>query len=102
MAKFADRFPAVALSIAQLAAVACYSGLASCVELMSSISDNYPPLSEQLSNLDVWAGILYSGILASAFAFWAQTAGQRLIEPHKIALIFALEPILPILPLILY
>jgi drug/metabolite transporter (DMT)-like permease len=93
MAKFGGRFPVIALSIIQLVAVTLYSALTSGYEEIMHINDNYPSLIEQLDKLDVWAAIMYSAILASAFAFWAQTASQRLIEPHKIALVFALEPI---------
>jgi len=93
MAKYAGKFPVVALSIIQLVAVTFYSGIASGFEEFMHVNDNYPPLIEQLNKINVWAAILYSAILASAFAFWAQTSSQRLIAPHKIALVFALEPI---------
>ena len=93
MARYGGRYQVVTLSIVQLAAVACYSILASCYEALFNINDSYPALLTQLKNIDVWAAILYSAILASAFAYWAQTSSQRLIAPHKIALIFALEPI---------
>jgi drug/metabolite transporter (DMT)-like permease len=93
MARYAGRYAVVPLSVVQLVAVACFSSLASLFEMTTQVNQHYPLLLEQLSNVDVWAAILYSAILASAFAFWAQTAGQRLIQPHKIALIFALEPI---------
>lgn len=93
MARFGGKFPVVSLSIIQLFAVALYSGLASSYEEMMNINVQYPSLMEQLKELNVWGAILYSAILASAFAYWAQTSSQRLIEPHKIALVFALEPI---------
>jgi len=93
MAKYGGRFAVISLSIIQLAAVACYSTVAASYEVLANINENYPPFIEQLSNSDVWAAILYSAILASAFAFWAQTSSQRILEPHKVALIFALEPI---------
>jgi len=93
MAKYGGRFAVIPLSIIQLAAVACYSTIAASYETLMNLNDGYAPLVEQLNNSDVWAAILYSAILASAFAFWAQTSSQRLLEPHKVALIFALEPI---------
>jgi len=93
MAKFGGRFPVVALSIIQLVAVTFYSTLAAGYEEIMQLNDHYPPLLEQLEKFNVWGAILYSAILASAFALWAQTASQRLIAPHKIALVFALEPI---------
>jgi drug/metabolite transporter (DMT)-like permease len=93
MARFGGRFAVVPLSIVQLGAVACYSAIASLYEFSMGINVNYPPLLVQLTDSGVLLAILYSALLASAFAYWAQTSSQRLIEPHKIALIFALEPI---------
>jgi len=93
MARSGGRFPVIQLSIIQLAAVAFYSTIAAIYEEFMNINVGYPSLVEQLNSTDVWAAILYSAILASAFAFWAQTSSQRLLEPHKVALIFALEPI---------
>lgn len=93
MAKYGGRFAVISLSIIQLAAVALYSTVAASYEALANINESYPPFIEQLSNTDVWAAILYSSILASAFAYWAQTSSQRLLEPHKVALVFALEPI---------
>lgn len=93
MAKYGGRFAVIPLSIIQLAAVAFYSTIAASYETFMNINVGYPSLVEQINSTDVWAAILYSAILASAFAFWAQTSSQRLLEPHKVALIFALEPI---------
>lgn len=93
MAKLSNHFPVVQLSIVQLAAVASYSAIASLCEWSMQLNANYPPLIEQLSNLRVLGSIFYSALFASAFAYWVQTSSQRLLEPHKIALIFALEPV---------
>ncbi|NQZ80009.1 MAG: DMT family transporter [Colwellia sp.] len=93
MAKYGGRFAVIPLSIIQLAAVGFYSTIAASYEELMNLNESYAPLIEQLNNVDVWAAILYSAILASAFAYWAQTASQRLLAPHKVALVFALEPI---------
>ncbi len=93
MAKYGGRFSVISLSIIQLAAVAIYSTVTASYEALANINESYPPFIDQLLNTDVWAAILYSSILASAFAYWAQTSSQRLLEPHKVALVFALEPI---------
>ncbi len=93
MSRYGGRFSVISLSIIQLAAVALYSTVAASYEVFSNINESYPPFIDQLLNTDVWAAILYSSILASAFAYWAQTSSQRLLEPHKVALVFALEPI---------
>jgi len=93
MARFGGKFEVLSLSIIQLIAVTLYSTIAAFYELIINQSLMEFGLIEQLSNVNVLAAIAYSAILSSAFAFWAQTSSQRLIEPHKIALIFALEPI---------
>jgi drug/metabolite transporter (DMT)-like permease len=40
-----------------------------------------------------WFGILVTALLATVFAFWAQTAMQRITTPTRTALIFAGEPV---------
>lgn len=89
--RYADRYPVILLSIYQLAAVGVYSAIAAGF----GVGENkaYPPLQEQLFNPVVIQAIIYSALLGSAFAYWAQTSSQRLLEPHKVALVFALEPI---------
>jgi len=93
MAKLSQHFPVMPLSVVQLAAVALYSVLITIGESILGFNDHYRALIEQLGNVSVWVAIIYSAVLASAFAYWAQTSSQRLLEPHKVALIFALEPI---------
>ena len=93
MSRLGSNLPVIPLSIVQLGGVAVYSALASSGEGLLGMNADYPPIIAQLSDLGVIAAILYSGLLASAFAYWAQTSSQRLLEPHKVALIFALEPI---------
>lgn len=93
MAKYGGRFAIIPLSILQLGAVTCYSTIAALFEMNILATDAYMSLMDQLNNKNVIGAILYSALLASAFAYWAQTSSQRLIEPHKVALIFALEPI---------
>ncbi|PAJ73552.1 hypothetical protein CJF42_15260 [Pseudoalteromonas sp. NBT06-2] len=93
MAKYGGRFAVIPLSILQLGAVTCYSAIAALFEMNTAASESYMSLIDQLNNKNVIAAILYSALLASAFAYWAQTSSQRLIKPHKVALIFALEPI---------
>ncbi|MBB6519851.1 DMT family transporter [Pseudoteredinibacter isoporae] len=89
--RYADRYPVVLLSVYQLAAVGVYSAIAAVFGIGET--RDYPPLMEQLTNNIVIQAVLYSAILGSAFAYWAQTSSQRLLEPHKVALVFALEPI---------
>jgi len=93
MARYGGRFAIIPLSILQLGAVTFYSAIAALFEMNTVASESYMSLIEQLNNKNVIGAILYSALLASAFAYWAQTSSQRLMEPHKVALIFALEPI---------
>ncbi|WP_299980777.1 DMT family transporter [uncultured Pseudoteredinibacter sp.] len=89
--RYADRYPIVLLSIYQLAAVGVYSAIAAAFGIGET--QEYPPIQEQLFSSVVIQAVLYSAVLGSAFAYWAQTSSQRLLEPHKVALVFALEPI---------
>jgi len=93
MARVGGKYEVLALSVIQLTAVTVYSAIAAFFDFAFSQNIVEFSLLEQLSNNNVLAAIAYSAILSSAFAYWAQTSSQRLIEPHKIALIFALEPI---------
>jgi len=93
MSRVSNGFSVLKLSIVQLASVAIYSAIAAVIEQVISPQENAIPLLDSLRNFNVIAGILYSGILASAFAYWVQTSSQRLLEAHQVALIFALEPI---------
>ncbi|MCV6625665.1 MAG: DMT family transporter, partial [Cellvibrionaceae bacterium] len=89
--RYAGRYPVILLSMTQLAAVGFYSSIAAVFGIGET--KQYPPLLQQLSSPVVIQALLYSAILGSAFAYWVQTSSQRLLEPHKVALIFALEPI---------
>jgi drug/metabolite transporter (DMT)-like permease len=93
MARLSHNLPIIPLSIIQLGAVAVYSTIVSVYDWKTGLHADYPPVFNQLSDSGVIAAILYSALFASAFAYWVQMSSQRLIEPHKIALIFALEPI---------
>jgi len=93
MARYGGKYAVLPLSILQLVAVTIYCVLAAVFEYFNGYYAQHLSLLEQLAHSNVIAAIAYSAILSSAFAFWAQTAGQRLIAPHKIALIFALEPV---------
>ncbi|MFT6917292.1 MAG: drug/metabolite transporter (DMT)-like permease [Motiliproteus sp.] len=88
--------PVIQLSIIQLSAVSLYSAVAA---LLSPVA---PFNSQDVVQLDwyqllvnplIISAILLAGILGSGFATWAQASSQRLLEPHKVALIFASEPV---------
>lgn len=93
MAKYSHQFPVIRFSIVQLGAVALYCIFTAFVENSIGRYEQYASIWQQISEPRVIAAIVYSGVLSSAFAYWVQTSSQRLIEPHKIALVFALEPI---------
>lgn len=92
--KFVVNVPIMSLSIIQMAAVAIYS-------LIALLFTNEPFFYEQGSSsaleilLDpvIISAILVTGLLGSAYAYWAQSACQRHLEPSKVALIFATEPV---------
>ena len=94
--RFVDSLPVIPLSIIQLIAVSLYSCIA---VLLSPDPVFYLPEStpirwqQQLLTPIVLAAILIAGILGTAYAFWAQSASQQLLKPHKVALIFAIEPV---------
>ena len=88
--------PVLLLSTIQLLAVAAYSLIAA---LASPDPFFYhpenPPVSwfEQLSTTIIWTSILITAIFGTAYAYWAQSACQKIMQPHKVALIFATEPV---------
>lgn len=94
--RFVDKMPVVPLSIIQLLAVSLYSTIAA---LMSTEPAFYypgtPPLTwlEQLLDPIILSSVLIAGVLGTAYAFWAQSASQQILESHKVALIFATEPV---------
>jgi drug/metabolite transporter (DMT)-like permease len=88
---FASALPAIRLSIIQMFAVAGYSALASTgLELGT---DFYQTPLKILSDPIVASAIVIAAVLGSALAYWAQTASQKILQPHQVALIFAAEPL---------
>ncbi len=85
-AAYAERFPPALLSVIQLGAVATYSALA-------SLAGDGEALWPQLQSPMVWRALIYTALLGTAFAYWAQTTSQRFLAPHQVALVFALEPV---------
>ncbi|MFT5721591.1 MAG: drug/metabolite transporter (DMT)-like permease [Motiliproteus sp.] len=88
--------PVIQLSIIQLSAVSLYSAAAALLSPEPLFSDQamgslawYQLLADPI----IISAILIAGILGSGFATWAQASSQRLLEPHKVALIFASEPV---------
>lgn len=94
--KFVSTMPVIFLSIIQLSAVALYSAIAGYFDPNPSFYFPGEPELEwyqQLTTPIVYMGVLIAGILGTAYAYWAQSVSQTLLAPHKVALIFASEPI---------
>jgi len=80
---FAPRIDPVALSIIQLATVAVASCLAALIT-----GTGWPMPTGQ-----VWFAAGFTGLLATALAFYVQSAAQRFTTPTHTALIFVAEPV---------
>lgn len=88
--------PVIQLSIIQLTAVSLYSAAAAALSaepLLNSQVMASPAWYKLLASPIIISALLVAGILGSGFATWAQASSQRLLEPHKVALIFASEPV---------
>ncbi|OUR75152.1 EamA family transporter [Colwellia psychrerythraea] len=94
--RFVDNLPIIPLSIVQIFAVSLYSTIAIFISPDPAFYyQNAEPVSwhQQLFTPLMMFAILVSGILGTAYAFWAQSVSQTLLKPHKVALIFAAEPV---------
>lgn len=94
--RLVDSLPIIPLSIVQLVAVAVYSTFAALADPNPAFYfPEATPIAwqEQLFNPIVLLAVLIAGVFGTAYAFWAQSASQKLLESHKVALIFAAEPI---------
>lgn len=87
--KFAPRHPALPLAIVQLLTVAVLSWLYAF--LFEDWHKGFD--AESLLDPKVMWGLLITAIPATALAFLATTAFQKLTTPTRMALIFALEPV---------
>jgi drug/metabolite transporter (DMT)-like permease len=88
-AKFARLHPALPLTIIQVLTTAFLSALSSLVFRGSSHALN-PSI---FLKTEVWTALMVCAILATAFAFFAQTYFQAYTSPTRVALIFAMEPV---------
>lgn len=88
-AKYAIYHPALPLAITQLATVALLSWL------YAFLFEDWHKAFDSSSMLDpkVTWGLLITAIPATALAFLAQTAFQKLTTPTRMVLIYALEPV---------
>ncbi|MFZ3590916.1 DMT family transporter [Bacillus sp. DJP31] len=87
--KYTNEFPALLLTLGQIIGVAIASSVSALVFEDWSLAFNIETLSEK----DVLIALLVTSILATAFAFLAQTKLQQYTTPTRVALIFATEPV---------
>ncbi|PLS16289.1 EamA family transporter [Bacillus sp. M6-12] len=88
-AKYAAKYPALSLTIVQIFTVSMLSFVFTLFfEDISVILD--PAIMLQP---DVWGALLVTAVLATAFAFLAQTYFQTYTTPTRVALIFSMEPV---------
>jgi drug/metabolite transporter (DMT)-like permease len=81
--RYAPRHHPMTLAAVSIAAVALWSWGAYLVAA---------PSGERISH-PVWNAIIVTALFATVFAFWAQTAMQRITSPTRTALIFTGEPV---------
>jgi drug/metabolite transporter (DMT)-like permease len=87
--KYTNVFPTMLLTIFQIAGVALFSAIGSFL-----FEDWRVALKvETILQKDVIIALLVTSILATAFAFFAQTKLQQYTTPTRVALIFAMEPV---------
>lgn len=94
--KVVKDLPVLLLSCIQLFAVAAYSYIAAMVSPEPFFyHPGATPISafDQLSKPIIWISIFITAVFGTAYAYWAQTACQKVLEPHKVALVFATEPV---------
>ncbi|WP_133010847.1 DMT family transporter [Marinomonas flavescens] len=94
--KFVNHLPVIPLTIVQLFAVAIYSTISAVYssEPAFYLAGNAPLTWQQsLFTPIVLGAIVFAGLFGTAFAYWAQSAGQKLLPDYKVALVFTLEPI---------
>jgi drug/metabolite transporter (DMT)-like permease len=87
--KYTNEFPTLLLTIGQILGVAIFSGICAL-----SFEDWQRAFHvETLVQKEVLIALLVTSILATAFAFFAQTKLQQYTTPTRVALIFATEPV---------
>lgn len=94
--KLVQDLPVILLSIIQLFAVGLYCTIAT---IISPEPAFYLPDANPVAWVDaiftplILSTILIAALLGTSLAYWAQAQSQTMLAPHKVALIFASEPI---------
>jgi drug/metabolite transporter (DMT)-like permease len=87
---WAEQHPVGALATVQLAAATLVHGLGGLVETAALTAGTHVWLPQDTY---VWVAVVATALLASAFAFFAQTGAQRVLSPTRVAVIFTMEPV---------
>ncbi|WP_456278648.1 DMT family transporter [Bacillus sp. AK128] len=87
--KYTNAFPTLLLTIGQILGVALFSSI--CAFLFEDWQRGFN--LQTLVKSEVLIALLVTSILATAFAFFAQTKLQQYTTPTRVALIFATEPV---------
>ncbi|WP_407408539.1 DMT family transporter [Peribacillus sp.] len=89
-AKYAKTLPALPLTLIQVGTVSLLSFLSALL-----FGENYSVVfkAEVMLQPEVWTALLVTSVLATSFAFFAQTYFQAYTTPTRVALIFSMEPV---------
>lgn len=93
---YARKLPVLALAMLQMVAVCVYSLVASAVfdaDRSQTVFVFTVAHWQHLLTPDIIGAFIWMAVLSTAFGFWVQTHCQQRLEAHKVALVFALEPI---------
>ncbi|MDQ0272046.1 DMT family transporter [Cytobacillus purgationiresistens] len=87
--KYANKYPALLLTVIQITTVAVLS-----IFFAFLLEDLHSAINpEILFSKEVAAGLIITSVFATALAFFAQTHYQQFTTPTRVALIFAMEPV---------
>ena len=94
--RFVKNLPVLTLCIIQFFAVAAFSLLSALLSgepLFYLVGQEALSWDQQVFKPIIIFSILVAGLLGTALAYWGQSACQKILAPHKVALIFSSEPI---------
>jgi len=94
--RFVKELPVLTLCIIQFFAVAAFSLLSALLSgepLFYLVGQEALSWDQQVFKPIILFSILIAGLLGTALAYWGQSSCQKILAPHKVALIFASEPI---------
>jgi len=94
--RFVKNLPVLTLCIVQFFAVAAFSLFSALLggePLFYLMGQEALSWDQQVFKPIILFSISIAGLLGTALAYWGQSACQKILAPHKVALIFASEPI---------